>query len=98
MDDKALPVFQCVWRDAWFDRDESNPLDWTDQYFVHTVGFLVRDEDTVLSLAGEILPDGQFRSVTHIPRALVVTLKEVRQDWNTEGEGNVRNIPARTGG
>lgn len=84
MDDEVVPIFEVVWSDAWFDRDESEPSQWLDKYLVHSIGFLVRDDELVLSLAGEILPDGQYRSVTHVPRNMVVSAKEVREDWRKE--------------
>lgn len=65
------------WRDAWFDHEGP----WSrESYPVETVGFLVRDEPEVVSIAQELLPDGEgYRAITHVPRALVdevVTLAE----------------------
>lgn len=61
------------WRDAWFDFDEPDPEDTREDYLVTTVGFLVRETPRFVSLAQELLPDGDgFRAVTHIPRAVLV--------------------------
>ena len=65
---RPLRLVMVRWRDAWFDfeRDASG---WRDEYVVQTVGFVVREEPGVISLAQELLPgrDG-FRAITHIPR------------------------------
>jgi hypothetical protein len=62
------------WFDAWFDF-ERDPNGWRDEYVVETVGFLVREEAGVISLAQELLPgrDG-YRAITHIPRGVVQSI------------------------
>ena len=41
-------------------------------YLVRTVGFLIDEGPGVVSVAQELLPDGEgFRAVTHIPAAVV---------------------------
>jgi hypothetical protein len=68
-------VFSLVlvrWYDAWFDSEQQCPDDWRNEYPVQTVGFLVRDDATVISVAQEILPDGDgYRAVTHIPTSTI---------------------------
>jgi hypothetical protein len=60
------------WHDAWFDTDQSGPEDCRPDYLVRTVGFLVGQGPTFLSIAHEVLPDDDgFRAVTHIPLAIV---------------------------
>ena len=60
------------WRDAWFDFDEPDPEDVRSDYLVSTAGYLVRQTDRFVSVAQEILPDGDgFRAVTHIPTSVV---------------------------
>ena len=71
-----------VWRDAWFDLDLASPQDARPDYLVRTVGFLLSRGPSVVSLAQELLPDGEgFRAVTHIPVAMVeqVTSLETRE-------------------
>jgi hypothetical protein len=60
------------WRDAWFDLDPPSS-GWRDEYVVHTVGYLVRENEDVVSVAQERLPgrDG-YRAITHIPRGVVL--------------------------
>jgi hypothetical protein len=59
------------WRDAWFDFEQPTS-GWRDQYLVHTVGFLVRETDEVVSVAQERLPGREgYRAITHIPRGVV---------------------------
>ena len=61
-----------TWRDAFFDFDQKSPSDTRADYLVHTVGFLIADGPTFLSLAQEVLPDDEgYRAVTHIPRSVV---------------------------
>ena len=67
----AYPLAMVEWHDAWFDLDQLAIEDRRADYLVRTVGFLI-DEGPVLSLAQELLPDGEgFRAVTHIPAAVV---------------------------
>ena len=68
----AFPLVLVHWLDAWYDPDEQSYEDWRADYPVQTVGYLVRDEHNVISIAQEVLPDDEgFRAVTHIPRAMV---------------------------
>jgi hypothetical protein len=70
-----FPLVLVTWRDAWFDFDEPEPQDVRADYLVSTVGFLVRQGPRFVSVAQEILPDGDgFRAVTHIPLAVVETI------------------------
>ena len=69
----GYPVVQVEWHDAWFDLDEPAPAERRDAYPVRTVGFLIGDGPSVLSIAQEVLPDAEgFRAVTHIPLPIVV--------------------------
>ena len=71
-DPPELPLVLVTWRDAWFDLDEPDPDDARADYLVITVGFLVRRGPRFVSVAQEVLPDGDgFRAVTHIPVAVV---------------------------
>ncbi|HEV8087168.1 MAG TPA: hypothetical protein VGQ50_00690 [Actinomycetota bacterium] len=66
------PTVLVIWRDAFFDFDQSDAEDIRPDYLVHTVGFLVSEGPRFVSLAQEILPDGDgFRAVTHIPMSIV---------------------------
>jgi hypothetical protein len=66
------PTVLVIWRDAFFDFDQSDAEDTRPDYLVHTVGFLVSEGPRFVSLAQEILPDGDgFRAVTHIPMSIV---------------------------
>jgi hypothetical protein len=67
-----FPLVLVTWHDAWFDFEESDPQDCRTDYLVRTVGFLVNEGPRFLSIAQEVLPDGDgFRAVTHIPRSIV---------------------------
>lgn len=73
------------WRDAWFDMEQDKLRGWRSEYLVQTVGFLVRDEPEVVSVAQELLPghDG-FRAITHIPRGVVESVATLYEE---EGPG-----------
>lgn len=75
-----FPLVLVTWRDAWFDFDEPDPEDVRADYLVSTVGFLVRQGPRFVSVAQEILPDGDgFRAVTHIPVAVVETISPLQR-------------------
>jgi hypothetical protein len=82
--DPGLPLAMVEWHDAWFDLDHEGPGDGRTDYLVRTVGFLVREGPGFVSLAQELLPDGEgFRAVTHIPLPIVqrlVRLSSLAQD------------------
>jgi hypothetical protein len=66
------PMVLVIWRDAFFDFDQADPDDVRPDYLVHTVGFLLAEGPKFVSLAQEVLPDGDgFRAVTHIPLSIV---------------------------
>lgn len=68
----AHQLVLVIWRDAFFDFDQKSSDDFRSEYLVHTVGFLVAEGRTFISLAQEVLPDDEgFRAVTHIPRSVV---------------------------
>jgi hypothetical protein len=75
-----FPLVLVTWRDAWFDFDEPDPEDARADYLVNTVGFLVRRGPRFVSVAQEVLPDGDgFRAVTHIPVAVVEKISPLHE-------------------
>jgi hypothetical protein len=69
---EEYPLVLVEWQDAWFDLDLELPEDRRRDYVVRTVGFLVVDGPRFVSVAQEILPEGDgFRAVTHIPVQIV---------------------------
>jgi hypothetical protein len=79
-----FPIVLVTWRDAWFDFDEPDPEDVRADYLVTTVGFLVRQGPRFVSVAQEVLPDGDgFRAVTHIPTAIVQTISPLEVPGGT---------------
>ena len=84
--DEGFPLVLVTWRDAWFDFDAADPEDVRPDYLVTTVGFLVRQGPRFVSIAQEILPDGDgFRAVTHIPVAVVEAMSPLEPgDRGTE--------------
>jgi hypothetical protein len=66
------PLAMVEWHDAWFDLDLESPDCCRQDYLVRTVGFLVSEGPRFVSLAQEILPDGEgLRAITHIPLPIV---------------------------
>lgn len=77
----APPLVMVTWRDAFFDFDKVTEDEFRADYMVHTVGFLVSDGPTFVSLAQEVLPDDEgYRAVTHIPRAVVQSIMTLGRD------------------
>jgi hypothetical protein len=77
------PMVLVIWRDAFFDFDQSDPEDIRPDYLVHTVGFLLAEGPKFVSLAQEVLPDGDgFRAVTHIPLSIVERIVRLDMDRN----------------
>ena len=73
--DAGYPLVLVTWHDAWFDFDQKDPEDCRPDYVVRTVGFLVNDGARFVSLAQEVLPDGDgFRAITHIPRSIIESI------------------------
>ena len=73
------PLVVITWRDAWFDFDQDGDEEARADYLVTTVGFVVRDGPRFLSVAQEVLPDGDgYRAVTHIPRAVIESIERVQ--------------------
>jgi hypothetical protein len=72
------PLVVITWRDAWFDFDQDGDEEARADYLVTTVGFVVGDGPRFLSVAQEVLPDGDgYRAITHIPRAVVESIERV---------------------
>jgi hypothetical protein len=66
------PLALVEWHDAWFDHDQRTIEDRRPDYLVRTVGFLIDEGPRIVSVAQELLPDGEgFRAVTHIPVAVI---------------------------
>jgi hypothetical protein len=69
---ESPPLVLVEWHDAWFDFDLPAVEERRADYLVRTVGFLVAEDPRFLSLAQEVLPEGEgYRAVTHIPVAIV---------------------------
>ena len=80
IDEEEFPLVLVSWRDAWFDFDQPTSVDSRADYLVRTVGFLVSDGPRFLSIAQEVLPDGDgFRAVTHIPVSIVEAVVALEQ-------------------
>lgn len=75
------PLVLVIWRDAYFDFDQRSSEDSRSDYLVHTVGFLLSDGPRFVSLAQEVLPDGDgYRAVTHIPLSIVERIVPLQLD------------------
>lgn len=87
------------WHDAWFDFEV--PGRFRSEYPVQTVGFLVREDDEVVSIAQELLPYGDgFRAITHIPRGVIqsiTTLFEEGGPARRAGDQALVHEPERPG-
>ena len=79
------PLVVAEWHDAWFDFERPTLEDLRQAYLVRTVGFLVSEGPRFVSLAQEILPDGEgFRAVTHIPFPIIERLVRLEAPDTTD--------------
>ncbi len=77
---QALTLVLVRWHDAWFDSDQQAAEEWRADYIVQTIGFLVRREPHLISVAQELLPDGDgFRAVTHIPTSTIESITALQR-------------------
>ncbi len=90
------PLAMVEWHDAWFDFDQGDPDDCRPDYVVTTVGFLLSEGPRSVSVAQELLPDGEgFRAVTHIPLPIVERI--VRLHLPADLNGHVRSSAPPSG-
>lgn len=74
------PIVAVSWTDAWFDTDLEATSAIRCDYLVTTVGFLIAENPRFISVAQELLPDGDgFRAVTHIPKVLIEEQHELER-------------------
>ena len=96
------PLVLVRWHDAWFDADQGDPEEWRTDYLVQTVGFLVRQDPDIVSVAQEVLPEGDgFRAVTHIPRGMIESMTPLvpsRRSQRRSGGGVVGGAHIRDRG
>jgi hypothetical protein len=65
-----VDAIRVLWRDAYFDFDGDGAS--RDDYLVTSLGFLVEVGESFLTIAAEVLPDGDgYRAITHIPRSVI---------------------------
>lgn len=77
----GYPLTMVEWQDAWFAFEQASADDAASEYLVRTVGFLVREGPRFVSLAQEVLPEGEgFRAVTHIPLRVVERVVPLHSD------------------
>lgn len=89
------PVY-AEWRDASFvlDGDAEPP----DEFLVQTYGWIVGENALFYSLASEILPDGEVRGVSYIPKAGVIEIVDLEEGdrdraATTTASDRVRHLP-----
>ena len=88
------PLAMVEWHDAWFDLDQADPDDCRSDYLVRTVGFLVSEGPRLVSLAQELLPDGEgLRAVTHIPLPIVERIVLLGPSTELDDHGSPRPLP-----
>jgi hypothetical protein len=93
-DVSEYPLAMVEWHDAWFDLDQADPNDCRSDYLVRTVGFLVSEGPRLVSLAQELLPDGEgLRAVTHIPLPIVERIVLLGPSPELEDRGSPRSLP-----
>ncbi len=89
------PLAMVEWQDAWFDLDQADADDCRSDYLVRTVGFLVSEGPRFVSLAQELLPDGEgLRAVTHIPLPIVQRIISLEPSPGLDDHEVPRTLPA----
>jgi DNA-binding cell septation regulator SpoVG len=63
------------WVDALFELDGNGSP--PDSFDVETYGWIVGQNQTFVTVAGERLPDGQYRALTHIPQILIQHIQDL---------------------
>jgi hypothetical protein len=67
-----------TWRDAFFDFERDADAHERADYLVRTVGFLLGRGPRFVTLAQEVLPDGEgYRAVTHVPVSVVERIEHL---------------------
>lgn len=77
-DARVGDLVAVVWEDAWCDEAESGPTDWWEACPVTSYGVLLRYGD-VVSVGAEVMPEGAYRAVTHIPAGIVKEIRRLRR-------------------
>ena len=72
---KRLQIVGVMWKDAVFSDSEEAPK----PVPMLTIGFLVEDNKSHVSVAHEIGMDGAFRGVTAVPRGMVASVLVLRK-------------------
>lgn len=73
---KLGDVVSVEWFDAWCDQGQTRVADWANDCPVTTYGVLMR-RGLVVTVVSEELPDGEYRTSTHIPAAMVKRIRRV---------------------
>lgn len=70
-------IVEVEWDDAYCEPSEMAADDLRGELLVHTVGYLVREDDRSVYVAAEAVDGGGYRSTTRIPRAMVREVREL---------------------
>jgi hypothetical protein len=74
-----LVICEVEWVDASHDSTVGKPEDFEALVLLHSVGYLISNEDEHVSLAMErCVEEGTFRHVTHIPRSCVKKMTQLK--------------------
>ena len=73
------PLSIVIWDDAFGTASEVTIEELSHRAWrVHTVGWVLRDDERGVSVAGEWLPDqGTWRGVTFVPRGMLVEVRKL---------------------
>ena len=81
-----LPFVVAVWEDAFsplatdsYDANDKGALDKIQEpLFVHTPGWLIRNDEKSVVIGGEWTGDTDFRNITVIPKAMIREILPIR--------------------
>jgi hypothetical protein len=75
------PLALVRWQDAHSDGGQHAESDIAHEaLIVHTIGYVLRDDDKGVSIAAEFIPESDnYRAITFIPRALVLAVEGLKR-------------------
>jgi len=73
------------WRDAYHDFEWNGEDPHRKDYVVKTSGFYISHDKKWLHFAMEVLPDGAYRGLSHIPVSLIITINGRKYEKDISG-------------
>ena len=73
-----MKIVELEWIDAIFQPGQIDEIcEVKDCVLIHTIGYLIKEDNEGITLAMEVMQDGSLRHVTTIPKAIVKKRKKI---------------------